>query len=149
MNADTYADCFNLLCGRQVGERGMTRTVFECSIAKQYVVKVENDEIRSYFQNMMEWFVWNRVAGTEFEKWFAPVHALSPDGRLLVMHRTEPIGLSALPKLMPAFFTDFKPANYGMYKGHLVCHDYGSHLLMERGMTKAMKRANWRNPTES
>lgn len=142
MNEATYADAFNLLCGRQIGS-GMTRTVFECSVAPQYVVKVENAEIRTHFQNMMEWFVWNRVVGTDMEKWFAPVHEISPDGRCLVMHRTTPISGIHLPKRMPAFFTDFKPANFGLLKDKVVCHDYGSHLLMERGMTKAMTTVRW------
>jgi hypothetical protein len=143
MNEAVHLDAFNLLCGRIIGY-GMTRQVFECNVDKKYVVKVEVGEPRTHFQNIMEWMVWRRVSGTNMEKWFAPVHEMSPDGRVLLMHRTMLAGLSDMPKKMPAFFSDFKMANYGMYKGHLVCHDYGSHLLMERGMTKAVVGVNWR-----
>jgi hypothetical protein len=142
-NSTSHLDAFNLLCGRQIGS-GMTRRVFECGIdPKKYVVKVESEDVRSHFQNIIEWYVWGRVAGTEFEKWFAPVHEMAPDGRCLIMHRTTPLDHTQLPDKMPAFFTDFKPANYGMYKGHVVCHDYGTNLLIERGLTKAMKTVDW------
>lgn len=91
---------------------------------------------------MMEWFVWNRVCGTIYEKWFAPVVQISPNGRILVMKRTTPLG--ELPNSMPAFFTDFKRANYGVYEGRIVCHDYGTTLLMENGMSKRMCKVIWR-----
>lgn len=142
MNEVTHLDAFNLLCGRKIGY-GMTRQVFECNIDKKYVVKVENDEPRSHFQNIMEWMVWRRVCGTDIEKWFAPVHEMSPDGRLLLMHRTTPVSGMHMPNKMPSFFTDFKSSNYGLLNGKVVCHDYGSHLLMERGMTKSLKTVKW------
>lgn len=138
----THYDAFNLLCGRLIGN-GMTRKVFACNINNDFVVKVESDEIRSHFQNLIEWYVWNRVCGTPFEKWFAPVHEMAPDGRVLLMHRTQPIADHDLPKKMPAFFTDFKPGNFGWLKGSIVCHDYGSNLLMEVGMTKRMRNVDW------
>ena len=137
-----YEDAFNLLAGRQIAS-GMTRTVFECTVDKGLVVKVEQAEVRTHFQNLMEWFVWNRVCGTAFEKWFAPVVEISPDGRVLLMKRVEPIGATRLPKSVPVFFTDLKPSNFGVYQGRVVACDYGSHLLMEVGMTKRLKRADW------
>lgn len=142
-NEGTFEDGFNLLCGHKI-DYGMTRTVYECNVDKSLVVKVESADVRTHFQNMMEWFVWQRVAGTEFERWFAPVVEMSPNGRLLLMKRTRPIG--ELPDRMPAFFTDFKPSNYGLLDGRIVCHDYGSHLLMEQGMTKRMRKVIWRQP---
>ena len=142
--AEAKEDAFNLLCGNLIG-RGMTRDVFECNIRKDCVIKVESVEVRCHFQNIQEWMVWGRVAGTEFEKWFAPVIEMAPNGRVLMMAKTDPLGLAELPKLMPAFFTDFKLQNFGRYKGHIVCHDYGSHLLMEEGLTKRMKKADWRH----
>lgn len=139
---DLYYDAFNLLCGEKIGS-GMTREVFTCNIDAKFVVKVEATEVRTHFQNMMEWFVWKRVVGTPFEKWFAPVHEISPDGRLLIMHRTKPLTDAVLPEKLPSFFTDFKPNNYGILKGCVVCHDYGSHLLMEQGMTTRLKKVDW------
>lgn len=41
------------------------------------------------------------------------------------MRKTTPAPHSAYPSRMPAFMTDFKFTNYGMYEGRLVCHDYG------------------------
>ena len=142
MNERTYEDAFNLLCGHKLGS-GMTRTVYQCNVDKSLVVKVENADVRTHFQNLMEWFVWSRVCGTDYEKWFAPVVEISPDGRLLLMKKTMP--LSELPTSMPAFFTDFKRANFGLLNGHPVAHDYGTHLLMEVGMSKRMKKVNWRD----
>lgn len=137
-------DAFNFLCGRLIG-RGMTRDVFECNLRKDVVIKVETPEVRCHFQNIQEWMVWGRVVNTDFEQWFAPVLEMSPNGRILMMARTEPIGIAELPYRLPAFFTDFKLANFGRYRGRIVCHDYGSHLLMEEGMTKRMKKPNWRH----
>lgn len=145
LNSGAMEDGFNLLCGRLVG-RGSTRDVFECNIRKDVVIKVESEEIRSRFQNIQEWMVWGRIAGTEFEKWFAPVLEISPNGRCLMMARTEILGQAELPDRMPAFFTDFKRQNFGRYQGRIVCHDYGSNLLMEVGMTKKMRKVNWRAP---
>lgn len=146
--AETKEDSFNLLCGRLIGS-GMTRHVYECNLRHDLVIKVESADVRTHFQNLVEWMVWSRVAGTDFEKWFAPVIEISPNGRCLVMAKTEPLGIAELPKKMPAFFTDFKLQNFGRYKGQIVCHDYGTNLLMERGMTKAMKTVVWRHLQES
>lgn len=44
---------------------------------------------------------------------------------------------------MPVFLTDFKPENFGLLNGRVVCHDYGNHLLHERGMSTAMRNAPW------
>lgn len=143
MIEEVYRDGFNLLCGNEVAT-GMTRTVFECNVDKSLVVKVEKAEVRTHFQNLVEWMAWKRVAGTEFEKWFAPVVEISPDGRLLLMKRVEHAPSHMLPDRLPAFFTDFKPSNYGFYEGRVVCCDYGSHLLHEVGMTKRVRRVDWR-----
>lgn len=144
MNDEVYRDGFNLLCGREVG-RGMTRTVFECNVDKSLVVKVESAEVRTHFQNMVEWLAWCRVAGTDVERWFAPVVEMSPDGRLVLMKRVDPLPSRHRPTHMPAFFTDFKPNNFGVLDGRVVCCDYGSHLLHEVGMTKRMRRVDWRD----
>lgn len=143
MNEEVYRDGFNLLCGNKIA-RGMTRDVFECNVDKSLVVKVETAEVRTHFQNIVEWIVWKRVYGTAFEKWFAPVVEISPDGRLLLMKRVELAPTYMLPDRMPAFFTDFKPSNYGFYLRRIVCCDYGSHLLHEVGMTKRLKKVEWR-----
>lgn len=137
---ETFEDGFNLLCGERIAS-GMTRHVYDCNVDKSLVVKVESAEVRTHFQNLMEWFVWRAVCGTAYEKWFAPVVEISPNGRLLLMKRTKPA--STLPDKMPAFLADFKPSNFGLYQGRLVCHDYGSNLLMQEGLSKRMRKVDW------
>lgn len=142
-----FEDALNLLCGHRIAV-GMSREVFECNLRPDLVVKVEKAEVRSHFQNIIEWHVWSRVCGTGMEKWFAPVIEMSPEGRLLLMKRTSHIGI--WPTHVPAFFTDLKPGNFGFIDGKFVCHDYGCTLLIERGMTKSMRKVTWsRNPDGS
>lgn len=135
-----FEDAFNLLCGAKVGD-GMSRTVFECELWKGHVVKVEKDPHR--FQNVLEWEVWRRVSETSLCRWFAPCKHLSPNGQILIMERTYPAPPDLYPKKMPAFFTDMKRENFGILDGKLVCHDYAVNLLMERGMTRAFRNADW------
>ena len=59
------------------------------------------------------------------------------------MERTRPAGDVQYPDRMPAFLCDFKRRNYGMLADNLVCHDYGTNLLFEHGMTKRMIAARW------
>jgi hypothetical protein len=49
----------------------------------------------------------------------------------------------ALPAEVPTFFTDLKLANWGSYKNHPVAVDYGKHLLLERGQSGRMRKADW------
>lgn len=107
------------------------------------VVKLES---KSYsFQNVREWNVWETVKETKFAKWFAPCVSISPNGSVLIQRKTTPVPSDMWPEKVPCFLTDLKRANFGMYEGRLVCHDYGLHLLMENGMTTRLKKANWRD----
>jgi hypothetical protein len=67
----------------------------------------------------------------------------SPNGRVLIMRKTEPAPKTAYPEKMPAFFSDFKRSNYGLLEGRLVCHDYGTCLLATTGVTSRMKKVDW------
>jgi hypothetical protein len=134
-----YRDLFNLVCGAKLGQ-GIARTVYVFTPDDTKVVKVEP---AGSFQNVMEWTTWTRVQSTKHARWFAPCHSLSNDGRILIMARTQAMEHDRYPVRMPAYFTDFKYGNYGAYKGQLVCHDYGTNLLMEAGMTGRMRRADW------
>lgn len=134
-------DFLNLLAGRQLGRGGMSRKVFELPLNEKYAVKIEEGD--GMFQNVMENEFWNTVEHTKQAKWFAPVHSISPNGRVLIMRKTEPAPSSAYPKMMPAFFTDFKKSNYGLLDGRLVCHDYGTCLLPTVGVTARMKKVDW------
>ena len=59
------------------------------------------------------------------------------------MKYCEPIAAIALPAEVPAFFTDLKPGNWGIYNKHPVALDYGKHMMLERGMTSRMRKADW------
>jgi len=125
----------------------MSRNVFSSPLLPGSVVKVE--EGAGQFQNVVEWETWQRVKDTPASKWFAQCQWISPNGTILIMERTRPPGPKEFPERMPVFLCDFKRTNYGMVKTikngteHFVCHDYGTHLMFENGMTKRMRKANW------
>lgn len=139
-NSTVHREAFWLLAGQQLGV-GMSRKVYVCDLDREWVLKVEDDAGR--FQNVMEWETWQAVKGTQFEKWFAPCHHISPSGSVLVMARTTPAVPAKYPKRMPVFLSDFKRSNYGLYKGRIVCHDYGTNLLMDWGKTTRLRAAHW------
>lgn len=139
-NSATHKDLFWMMCRQQIGA-GMSRNVYSSDVLKDSVIKVE--ETRGHFQNILEWEIWNRMQSTVHAKWFAPCEWISPNGLLLVMAKTTPLEKDKYPKELPAFFTDIKYANFGLYKGNFVCHDYGFTLLMERGMSKRMQKVEW------
>lgn len=142
-----FEEAFNLLCGERIG-RGMSRDVFECSLLPDCVVKVETDAQR--FQNILEWQTWEMVKHTAASRWFAECRWLSPNGRVLIQERTRPAGPGDYPKRVPVWFTDLKRGNWGMavtndpQKQYLVCHDYGTSLVIQEGTTtKRLRVANW------
>lgn len=137
-NTTVHREAFWMLCDKLIGG-GMSRQVFDSRVLLDSVIKVE--EAAGCFQNVAEWQVWQHVQGTAFEKWFAPCEHISPSGTVLVMAKTAPA--HSFPDKMPAFLTDLKHGNFGMYEGRLVCHDYGMHLLFENGMTSRMRKAHW------
>ena len=123
--AKAYEDGFNLLCGRKLGE-GIHRTVFTCRLRTDLVVKVENEDDWRYFANVHEMKFWNDHEHREsVAKWLAPCEYLSPDGRILLQRRVEPIRESdTLPDKLPSFLTDVKRDNFGWFGGRIVCFDY-------------------------
>ena len=140
INPNIHRDTFNLLCDELIYQ-GMSRAVWSSEVLMDCVVKVEDRS--GYFQNIVEWETWQRVKDTDYAKWFAPCRWISPNGTVLVMERTRPAGDAQYPDKMPAFLCDFKRRNYGMLGELLVCHDYGTNLLFENGMTKRMSKATW------
>lgn len=146
----SHQEAFDLLCGKLLG-RGMSRNVFECKLLPDCVVKVENDE--GFFQNIKEWETWQRIKYTKHSAWFAECSWISGNGQILIMEKTVPCYPKDLPEMVPAYLTDLKSENFGMSQlkdpktgevtNRFVCHDYGSTLLMEKGMTSKMKKADW------
>jgi hypothetical protein len=152
MSERAFEDAFNMFCGDVIG-RGMSRTVYASPLLPNSVVKVETGA--QQFQNIVEWETWQRVKDTPASRWFAACEFISPCGIVLVMQRTRSAGLGEFPDRVPVFLTDLKRTNYGMVganrdgggKQFLVCHDYGTHMLFEHGMTKRTKKANWWDAT--
>lgn len=134
------ADFFRLFCGDQLGE-GSARAVYEYKLDHKLVVKIETEA--ESFQNIMEWETWRSVMMTEHAKWFAACHYISPCGIVMVQRKTQVKPHSKYPDRIPAFFTDIKYNNFGFIGNQLTCHDYGINLMMERGMTKRMRKADW------
>jgi len=151
MTERCFESAFNLLCGEVIG-RGMSRTVYDSPLLPNSVIKVET--AAHQFQNVIEWETWERVRDTPASRWFAACEWISPDGIVLVMQRTRPPAPSEFPDRVPVYLTDMKRTNYGMVgecrggvgKQLLVCHDYGTHMLFEHGMTKRLKKAAWWDP---
>lgn len=133
-------DAFRLLTDRKIGS-GMSRTVYTSTILPDCVIKIERGA--GHFQNVIEWETWQRLKDTPFARWLAPCEFISPGGSVLVMKKTIPAREDEYLDRMPVFLTDLKRANYGIYNGNLVCHDYGTNLLMDHGMTKRMRKAHW------
>jgi hypothetical protein len=134
-----YRDLYNLMLGERLGW-GVARTVYVFTQKPSQVVKVEKP---GNYQNVMEWETWKAVRDTKARRWFAPCHALSDDGRILIMERTTPQSQDRYPVRMPAFLCDFKYGNYGLLDGKIVCHDYGRSLLMKHGMTERLRKVTW------
>lgn len=134
-------EILTMVCGDFIG-RGYYREVYAYARDPQaWVAKLENGH--QSFANVREWEVWLSVRDTKLVKWFAPCHDISSSGLVLIQARTEQVPIERLPKRVPAFFTDLKAENWGLYNGRIVCHDYGNHLLHERGMSCGMRDANW------
>lgn len=149
-NEATWRQAFDLLCDKKLGE-GMSRVVFSSNLLPDCVIKVEDGA--GQFQNIIEWETWNRVRDTAHSRWFAACKWISNNGSILVMERTRPPSPAEFPDRLPAFLCDFKRQNYGMAKSTarhgaagkdwFVCHDYGTHLMFENGMTKRMRKVEW------
>jgi hypothetical protein len=125
-HAATFEDFFNLMCGRQLGE-GVHRTVYAHSFDRALVFKVEKTPTngRREFPNVREHDAW--LDATEKQRaWLAPCVCLSPDGRVLIQRRVEPLPRDyELPTQLPKFIVaDMKPENFGLLDNRLVCIDY-------------------------
>jgi hypothetical protein len=143
-------DMIDILCGYLIGQSEY-RKVFDCALLPGYVVKVEMDG--SSFRNVREFEAWEAVMYTEHSKWFAQIHSISSNGRVLIMEKTQRPGFNEWPTHVPAYMTDLKRENFGMsmmkdpktgiVSNRFVAHDYSHHLLLENGMTKRMRRVDW------
>lgn len=137
-NKDLGVTCLDefyvFMKGKLLGE-GMTRAVYDHPSQSNLVIKVENSS--GYFQNVLEWETWLKFKDTKVSKWLAPCHSISYSGTFLIMEKTKPIPLRLVPKKLPFFLDDIKLDNLGIYKGRVVCHDYGYlNLIAETKLKK-------------
>lgn len=142
---DTALDVLRAVLGHEIGE-GIDRRVFEMNFAPEVVCKIENT-VTERFQNIIEFRTWNELCDTTYGKWLAPVKGISTGGQALFMAKTTAIPKGKLPAKMPKWLSDFKPDNYGLYEGRVVCHDYGTNLILRNGpfsMGQRLKKVDWR-----
>lgn len=124
--------------GKHLGS-GVSRDVYQHNFDPKLVVKVENREALG--DNWAELRIWHAIKHTEHAKWFAPCSYISTNGIILLQTKTEQLDSkpeSKIPDLIPAFFTDVKPSNFGWIGNQMVCHDY-SHcveMFSSFGLTK-------------
>lgn len=145
---DTFEDCFKraisndlmeMMCGNRIS-RGQYRLVYDYVPDPSCVIKVE--AAGTDFCNAQEWRVWQSVKDTEYAKWFAPCIGISPNSIFLIQKKTKPYKKKP-PEKLPNFFADIKVGNFGMYKGHLAFHDYANNFIIEKGLSKRMRKAEW------
>lgn len=130
------AELWGLFVGQQIGQ-GQYRTVYDHLQDTSLVLKVEKP---GTFHNVLEWRTWIESEETNSREWLAPCIDISPNGRILIQKRTGPIGEDQFPLTIPAFLTDLKRSNWGMFEGRPVAHDYGMNLLMSDGLFSKRKR---------
>lgn len=132
------ADLLRTVCGREIGY-GDGRTVYECAIRPDLVVKIETPS--HSFQNQGEWKFWNDWRlDKDVRRWLAPCESISPCGTVLLQRRTEPVPSGRFPKKLPRFLTDVKRSNFGLLNGRFVCHDYG---LVRVIISTVLSQADW------
>lgn len=141
LGRNTLIDLAQLICGRRLGS-GIGRTVYRMATEPDKVIKIE--EGGCSFQNVIEWQTWEALRYTKHARWLAPVEHISPCGIVLIMAATEPLPKARYPERMPTWLSDFKVDNYGLYKGRVVCHDYGTNLLLNHGAFGGrMRKVDW------
>ncbi len=120
-------DFLRMIAGDILGA-GAFRIVFQHEHRKDLVLKFEP---RAHsFHNIAEWDFWTDNQDNEaIARWLAPCEYISPCGIILVMKKTSKPRAEDYPNMLPAFLTDLKRKNFGMYKGHLVSHDYGMYQM--------------------
>lgn len=143
-NQFVYKDAFNLLCGRKIAS-GTYRDVFECKLRPEFVVKVEPLPENGYrtFHNVLEHHFWcEHQHYKAVAQWLAPIEYSSPDCRILLQRRVQPIIDDAqFPAKLPAFLTDTKRANFGILDGRFVCVDYA--LTINNPSVRMQKAEFW------
>jgi hypothetical protein len=134
----------HLFIGKLLGE-GLDRKTYVFLLDRTRVVKVE-DSTGERFQNVREWLTWRGAKDAKnLARWLAPCHHISDCGTFLIQERTTPIVKRDVPRRVPKFLGDLKYTNWGrLADGRVVCHDYGTNLALEHGLSiKTVKASFW------
>lgn len=141
------SDLIRMFVGEKIGS-GLYRSVYRFNLnPDKYVIKIEPNSTEC---NANEFLIWNEVSGligplAWVRDWFAPILYMSPDAKILIMEKTNPIfpkNITNYPDKVPNFFSDIKVDNFGWINGKFVCHDYG---FINRFIKydKKFRKANW------
>lgn len=130
-------ELFDTICGDWLGG-GISRSVYVYDPNPAYVVKFE---VKSQsFQNAAEWDLWT-MSNANSRRWLAQCRLISPCGTILIQRRAEEIPKSfRWPARIPAWLSDYKPENYGLVDGKLVCFDYGTNEAIYESVRRHKSR---------
>jgi len=122
-NNTVAGDLYGLMVGEFLGQ-GIGREVYANLLDPSTVIKFETGA-RS-FQNVLEWETWGILQETaDMACWLAPCVHISECGIVLIQKRCTPLRPGEGPKKVPAWITDIKSNNWGLYEGRPVAVDYG------------------------
>lgn len=140
---DLVTDLILSLCGEELGS-GSFRKVYQYNPHPDYVIKLEYNNHNCNFTEAMLWNEIQHLKGTKawVKDWFAPVDWISPNGRVLVMRKTEQRPKKKKPEKVPSFLWDVKDDNFGWIGNKFVCHDYGQFYNFIE-YKKTFKKAKW------
>lgn len=140
-SAVACGDLFDVLIGKAIGV-GQNRDVFEYKPdPDMYVIKYEGRG--DFFQNAMEWRLWDEAKYFKVDKWFAPCWYISPNGRFLVQSRITFPPKNKYPDKLPGFFTDTKYGNFGLLGKKFVACDYGHPVVLKNNNMKQLRKVRW------
>lgn len=145
-NQDVSADLITSMLGKKIGN-GVHRHVYDYNLEKNYVIKLE---VGSSSANITEYLLWDEIQGFKgdlawVKEWFAPVKWISPNGKILVMEKTEEKPGKERPRKVPSFFSDLKYDNWGWIGNKFVCHDYGfiNRFIKYEKRFRTIKKDTW------
>ncbi len=131
----------DMLLGGFLGQ-GASRYVFESAMNPDHVIKIDVSDQHS---NVAEYECWRKVSHVpKIARWFAPAVSISRHGTIMIMEKARTdVDTKKFPKLIPKFFDDVTPNNFGFIGKRFVCIDYSQHLLWETGMKIEMREIIW------
>lgn len=118
----------DMVIGEYIGS-GSFRDVYGHATNPNWVVKIQRNP--GEFSNVIEYEIWSTVAySEEHKKWFAPIHWMSDNGKVIIQERVRPItDINEVPDKIPHYFTDIKKENFGFIGNQLVAVDYDYSLI--------------------